>query len=356
MPTVALTLLILSVGPYLLLMGAASIQYARARRRTPPPPPNDWPTVSVVLPGSSDSLRDTVQRVAEGPYPTDRIEVIQVVSGGADAASEFTMSGLPVRTVECSKDPHQERSLSTLRMGSAEARGDVVLLTHPDCEGSSGWIQSMVQRCTAESPVVVGPTVLAHNDYFLPRLQALQRLGQMALAIGFSGRGIPFYGRWNVAVRPDPFSFPQKEPEAPSPHPFQQVDAVYSTDADAKVTFPSSASSFWAYLRTQTASLRSAFRALSPWIRGVAFGVWAVHLVLLLFCVVAVAVPAWRQPTLLALLGKMGADALLSVPASGHFGQRNLPRSLVPSELMLVFTVPMAGLLALLDVHPPAPS
>jgi hypothetical protein len=43
----------------------------------------------------------------------------------------------------------------------------------------------------------------------------------------------------------------------------------------------------------------------------------------------------------------MGADVGLALPAAKHYGQRGLLRSLVPAELTLVLTLPIAGLRAL---------
>jgi hypothetical protein len=41
----------------------------------------------------------------------------------------------------------------------------------------------------------------------------------------------------------------------------------------------------------------------------------------------------------------MGADLLLTLPAARHFGQGRLLRSAVPTELLLLLAVPIAGLL-----------
>jgi hypothetical protein len=64
---------------------------------------------------------------------------------------------------------------------------------------------------------------------------------------------------------------------------------------------------------------------------------------------VAIILPAWRQPTLLALVGKMGADVLLTLPAAKLYGQRDLLRSIVSTVLMQVVALPLAGLWALVD-------
>jgi len=88
------------------------------------------------------------------------------------------------------------------------------------------------------------------------------------------------------------------------------------------------------------------FRSSSWLVRAQGIGLWLLHSVLLACALVAVAVPAWRQPTLLALVATMGANVVLALPAAKHYGQRGLLRSVVPTVLMLVLALPVAGLWA----------
>jgi hypothetical protein len=79
--------------------------------------------------------------------------------------------------------------------------------------------------------------------------------------------------------------------------------------------------------------------------RALVVGLWGAHAALFLACASALALPAWREPALLLLLGKMAADAVLAVPAARHFGVRGLLRSAVPTELLLLVAVPLIGVL-----------
>ena len=108
----------------------------------------------------------------------------------------------------------------------------------------------------------------------------------------------------------------------------------------------SAVNSFESFLERLAQELRRTAQSHSwlTWVQGV--GLWLVHSVLFACALVAIAVPAWRQPTLLALVAKMGADVILTLPAAKHYGQRGLFRSLVPTELMLVLALPVAGLWA----------
>jgi hypothetical protein len=212
----------------------------------------------------------------------------------------------------------------------------------------------MVRHCAADTPMVVGPTVVEHEDLFLPRLQSLQHLGRQALVGGLLHFGLPVgAGLQNRAVRPDALPSEQgiDDPLRPAP---PSASALYAPDPDATV-HQSPVSSFVEYIRGQARRLSRSFQGSSRTVQGRAIGLWLLHAVLLACSVVAVALPAWRQPTLLALVGKMGADVLLTLPPAKLYGQRGLLRSIVPSELVLVLAVPVAGLWALVASFPESP-
>jgi hypothetical protein len=131
------------------------------------------------------------------------------------------------------------------------------------------------------------------------------------------------------------------------------IPAAFNPDPEALVTRPP-ASSFGDLLRRQAEWFGQSARSSSRLVQAAAVGLWVLHAALLVCCVVALAQPAWRQPTLLALLGKMGADVVLVLPAATHYGQRGLLRSLVPAVLMGVLSIPLAGLQALTGLLSPS--
>jgi hypothetical protein len=49
----------------------------------------------------------------------------------------------------------------------------------------------MVRQCRADASVVVGPTLVEHDDLFLPRLEALQHMGRLTLLGGAAHLGLP---------------------------------------------------------------------------------------------------------------------------------------------------------------------
>lgn len=216
---------------------------------------------------------------------------------------------------------------------------DAVLVTAPaDGARTAPHLRSMVRACSAETPVVMGPTVIHHEDRFVARLHALQHLGRLTAT--------PAALRMGLSSVPDPSNRAVHESGTQTRNDAaDRLASAFNAAPEAAVARPP-ARSLGALVRRQAQWLRRAWNA-DGLDRGSAAGLWGLHALLLACSLVAVAVPAWRQPTLLALLGKMGADVGLALPAAKHYGQRGLLRSLVPAELTLVLTLPIAGLRAL---------
>jgi len=301
MPTVVVTVLLSLVGVYLLSAGTAALGFFLARRQDPPSVSSEWPSVRISSPDPAGAarLRDKLQ---SSDLPTDRIEVLP---------------NLPERKPDA--------------RDAQEAPGEVVLTHPPGADVSPEWVRSMVRLSQTEAAVVVGPTIVEHDDLFLPRLEALQHLGRLGWIGGFAQAGLPIGP--GTANRADHTAARSADPGTPT---------AYNPDPDAAVT-RSPAASFGDLIRRQATWFRRAMQSSSRFVQAQTAGLWLIHAVLLACGAVAVAVPAWRQPTLLALLGKMGADVLLFLPAATHYGQRQLLRSLVPTVLMLVVLIPLAG-------------
>ncbi|PSQ60047.1 MAG: hypothetical protein BRD27_04955 [Bacteroidetes bacterium QH_10_64_19] len=346
MPTAVVGLLVILVGLYVVLAGAAWGGFLQSRRQPAPSPPLDWPSVSVVVPVSTESPEATMQALQACDYPPDRLDVLLLPSGSVESSFGNEHGDLSVRRVSVEARDLDERALET---ALDAARGDVVLTLPPGSTVSPPWIRVMVRPCTADTPMVVGPTVIEHEDLFLPRLQALQHVGRQALSGGLSQFGLPLGpGTQNRALRPA--SLPSEQDGRAGFLRTAPPDAstLYAPDPDA-IARQSPVSSFVEYTRTQARRLARSSRDSSWIVRGRAVGLWLLHTVLLACSVVAVARPAGRQPPLLALVGKMGADVLLTLPAAKLYGQRDLLRSIVPSELMLVLAMPIAGVWALVE-------
>ena len=340
-----LLVLILLVSVYGVLAGAASLGFIRARRQDPAPDLPEWPSVSVVVPTAGKPDNEAVQQIQACDYPTERLEIL-VPANGPVQHSFRGAAGAAVRRVSVLKDSTEASLLSVpLESATEVAEGEIVLRMPKEGTVPSGWIRSMVRRCTPDTPIVSGPTVVDHEDLFLPRLHALQRLGALGFTGGASYVGVPVHpGLANVTVHVD----------ASRSHPAStdmRRAATFTPAADAAVAVPP-VSSFAELVDRQAQWLRRRVQASSWSVQGQAGGLWLLHTVLFACSIVAVALPAWRQPTLIALLGKMGADTVLSLPAANHYDQRGLLRSIVPSELMLVFTLPIAGVWALVASFP----
>ena len=366
MPTPFLLCLAVITAAYVFQMGAAALGFFRVRRQPAPPPPDTWPSVSVIVPArnEADGIEACLESLRACNYPADRYEIIVVDDFSTDGtaarvrarqpAGHAPPEGQPVRLVEMDgtegrSGPHKPAAVAR---GVAAAEGEVILTTDADCTVSPGWVRSMVKRCTPDTPFVAGPVAYEHNDLFLPRLQALELMGLVAYGAGTLGLNRPtFCNSANVAYRRDVIEAQTDAPNGAAQDELLLQHVAYDTDRDVAfnpdpeacvTTAP--APSFSAYLEQQARWAHMGLRYPFAVPRALVVGLWLTHTVLLLAAAVALALPAWRQPTLLAFLVKMGADALLAAPGARHFGQRGLLRSAVPTELLLLIAVPIVGL------------
>lgn len=347
MPPSFVFVVTLLVGTYLFLVGVAAIGFVRLRQQTPPSAPIEWPCVTVVVPPHAST--DTALSVLEGcEYPKDHLDILLFSDDPEASPASEGEGNVPVRVVPVS-ERHSGPSSVPLQRILDTAEGEIILHVPADGEVSPGWIRSMVRRCTAHTPVVVGPTVVEHGDLFLPRLQALSHQGRMAWTAGASYVRCPVPSlASNWAARFDWFT-DHDEPASILQQRFAETPIAFNSDADAVVTRPP-ATSFKHLLQRLSNGFNRAFHSCTGSVVAQGVGLWILHAVLLVSGVVAVALPTWRQPTLLALLAKMGGDVLLTLPAAKQYGQRGLFGSFVPTELMLMVAIPLAGLWGLL--HP----
>ena len=368
MPTIILIVLALVVAGYVLQVGAAALGFAKARQQPPPPAPTTWPEVSIIVPArnEADGIEACLDSLRACDYPADRYEIIVV----DDFSTDGTAARVRARQPAGHPAPTDDRGIRLVEMESMNGRqgnhkpaavargveaaeGDVILTTDADCTVSPGWIRSMVKRCTPETPFVAGPVAYEHNDLFLPRLQALELMGLVAYGAGTLSLGLPtFCNSANVAYRREVIDARDAAPNGAAQDEMLLQHVAYDTertvafnpDPEALVrTEP--AASFSAYLQQQARWAHMGLRYPFFVPRALVVGLWCTHTVLLLACAAALFLPTWRAPTLLALLGKIGIDALLTAPAARHFGQGRLLRSAVPTELLLLVAVPIVGLL-----------
>lgn len=324
--------------------------------------------MSVVVPArnEADGIEACLDSLRACDYPADQYEIIVV----DDFSTDGTAARVKARQPAGHAPPDDNQGIRLVEMEGATARqgnhkpaavargveaadGEVILTTDADCTVSPGWIRSMVKRCTPETPFVAGPVAYEHNDLFLPRLQALELMGLVAYGAGTLGLGLPtFCNSANVAYRRDVIDARDAAPNGAAQDEMLLQHVAYETnrsvtfnpDPEALVrTEP--AVSFSAYLQQQARWAHMGLRYPFFVPRALVVGLWCTHTVLLLACAAALLLPAWREPTLLALLGKISIDALLTAPVARHFGQGRLLRSAVPTELLLLVAVPIVGVL-----------
>ena len=346
MPTPVLLLLTVLVGVYVVLAGTAFVGFLLARGQDPPPAPSEWPKVSVVVPGAEDPDDETIEQIRTCDYPTAHLDILAQTDHSANHSSGGSNNEEAVRRVSVPNRSPAHGGPVGSETGIEAVKGDVRLSMPAEGTVTPGWVRSMARRCTPETPVVVGPTIVEHEGLFLPRLQALSHLGRHAFTTGLSHMGIPSHlEASNRAACADAPPANAGNGAVSEQTRGNSLPAVHPA-TDALVARPP-VSSFGAFLQRLGQGFRRVLSSASWLVRGQGIGLWLLHSALLACGLVAVAVPAWRQPTLLALVTLMGANVVLTLPAAKHYGQRGLLRSLVPTVLMLVFALPVAGLWAL---------
>lgn len=354
--------------PYAGLLGAATVGVWRVRHRPPPPVPDKWPTVSVIVPArnEADAIDDCLDSLRACDYPADKLEIIVVDDFSTDGTRKRVRARTPAPVGAPAEDPlrlvemeashasNGNHKPAALAHGIDRAHGDVILTTDADCTVAPGWIRSMVRRCTPETPFVAGPVTYEHENRFFPRLQALELMGLVAFGAGTLGIGLPtFCNSANVAYRRDVIAARDRAPDGAAQDEILLQYVAYdsdrqvrfNTDPDAVVS-TAPAPSFIDYLQQQARWAQMGLRYPFTVPRLLVFGLWSGHAALFLAGAAALALPAWRDPVLLTFLGKITVDALMTVPIVRQFDQRGLLRSAVPTELFLLFSVPMIGLLS----------
>lgn len=351
MPPFLLALLALVIGCYALLIGGATIRFHRVRRASTSQEASSRPLVSIVVPVDSadaplDPLLDPLHAAA---YPSDGYEI--VVASADDTVAHRLPSprrpGPEGPGLQFVHVPDQTPGSLPSRPVREAALGDVLLPLPPGATVSSDWLPAMVQHVPTDAGVIKGPVAYKHNDLFFPRLQALEQVGRTAAAVGAWNAGPlpPHHHKASGRSATDEQAPDAAEGSTSVSAPSVSRHAVAAPEAQVYVAPP--ASTLGEYVEATARRFRMAVR----WGRrstAVGTGLYGLtHTVLLVTGAVAVALPAWRQPVLLALMAKMGLDLLLVVPAAGLLNQRGLLRSLVPTELFLVLAVPASGLLGL---------
>lgn len=367
MSTILVSVLFAVTAVYVLHMGAVALGFARIRRANSPDPPDTWPSVSVIVPArnEADDIDSCLESLRACEYPEEKLEIIVVddfsTDGTAARVRAQQPAGMPpestepVRLVEMASSTEQngDHKPAVVARGVDAANGDIILTTDADCTVSPKWIRSMVRRCTTDTPFVAGPVAYNHEDLFLPRLQALELMGLVAYGAGSLGLGLPtFCNSANVAVRRELIETHDASPRGAAQDELllqnvayaSEKNVAFNSDPDALVT-TTPVPSFSTYIQQQArwAHMGMRYPFVLPQIMVVSL--WLTHTILFLACAIAILLPAWREPALLAFLGKMGADALIAAPSARHYGQGRLLRSSVPTELLLLVVVPVIGIL-----------
>ena len=396
MPTVVLFILAATTAGCVVIQLFAIVGWHRVVRESgsspdDTPTPGEAPTVTVIVPArnEADSIEACIESILANEYPNGRLSVCVVDDGSTDATAyrvrRLAGQSLPspiaagdepsdaltdapddaardaarVHLVQVNGDDAPGAHVSghkglALKRGIDASRGEVVLTTDADCVVGPRWVQTMVRRCTEETPFVSGPVRLQYSERWFERYQALEMTLLVALGAGGIGTGFPaICNGANLAIHRSLLAaYDAGDGLAADELLLQHVaydtehDVAFEAHPDAIVdTRPVGTAREYLQQRARWASTARYPHALPFALASV---MWLAHVAILLACVAAIALPEWRQPALAALLVKMAGDGILASRAARHLGHDGLMRSFVPSSLLWVPSAVYAGLSGML--------
>ena len=316
-----LYVLLFSGAFYALLVLAFRIGLGRLHRGTE----TATPMVSVVVPAHNESstIDICLAHLAAQDYPSGRLEVVVVDDRSSDdtfARAQRWSHRLPgLRVVSVLDPPFRCPKKSALDLGIRSGAGELILTTDADCRPPPSWVSSTVRCFSPRVGLVAGYAPLQSRGHPLGGLLALQSLVVSALAAGSSGIGFPLTcsGR-NLAYRRSAF-------EAVGG--FQDIGQIRGGDdvllmrkiatsgawrvgfnPDPAAAVPSNAHTdglFNRHVRYQSKAVHSGTRVLL-----LALPVYIFHLAIAAGAFLLWSYPGFWVPLLIAISGKLLADAL----------------------------------------------
>lgn len=337
-------------GGLLLVAGlyAAGIRWLASGIREQPAAGTGLPRVSVVVAARDEATRigTCLAQLLGQDYPADLFEVIVVDDGSVDETARVV--GVAVQ-----RDP-RVRLLSTeaelgrsgakkaaLSLGVGAATGEVILTTDADCLVPLTWMRSMVAAFRPEVGMVCGFSQIGEPGQarsFRQRYEALDFLGLMGCILGSVDRGHPMGASGqNLAYRREAFreigGYERVKDRASGDdvlllqlvRRFTRWRAAFATAPEARVVHPWSAS--WSALlrqRTRWASNAPCQLRLDPAFFGLMVAAFLLSLGLLAAPLLLIrgALDPWAVG--LALVAKLGAEAVLLRRAAALFGRADL--------------------------------
>lgn len=159
--------------------------------------------ISIVVPmlDAAAHLARSLPALLEQDYPRDEYEVLVVDNGSSDGSLEMARRWPAVRVlVEPARGSYRARN-----RGAAEARGDVIAFTDPDCEPDRDWLTTVAAAMTPGGADVILGRRRAGGGAWLLRAMVDYENTKDQWFLG-SGRADIYYGySSNMAVRRECF-------------------------------------------------------------------------------------------------------------------------------------------------------
>ncbi len=316
---------------------------------------NDYPPerfeIIVVDDFSEDATAEHVRRLQDEHVPGAHVPGAHVPAGD-EAATDAPSGDVPALRL-LQMQHVAERSAghkqAALDYGLRRASGALVLTTDADCTVRPGWMRAMVGCFDEGTAFVAGPVRFRPGGRLFTRMQALEFLGLVAFGGGGIGVGRPsICNSANVAYRRAVREHVLREDApavrtAPAADELMLQHVAYETDWRARfcaapeaVVTTDPAPTLRAFLaqRVRWASMGTRYPRASL-VAG-AVGLYAFYVLLAAGLAGLLLVPALWPAVLAALALKLSAQRALLKPACRQFGQPQLLRYLLPTQLLQI--------------------
>lgn len=187
--------------PYILLIGALSVGWHRARRVRLGVKTNRGSTrISVIIPLRNESahIDRLLSALACQDFPGARWEVVAVNDHSQDDTLKRLQwwqayAGISLRVLENAAGEAGKKA--ALSRGIAQAGGDLIVTTDADCRMEAGWLSQLAAFYEQHKPYLMfSPVVFEEQEpVFSSRLQSLESMSLLATAAGSSQMGRPVF-------------------------------------------------------------------------------------------------------------------------------------------------------------------
>ena len=156
------------------------------------------PMVSILVPARNEEKRigKCLDSILLQDYPKEKMEIIVIDDASTDATAEIagakTLNGMAVKIIrQKEKERGKAPKKQAIQRGIEESKGEIVFTIDADCVAEPHWVSSMLKYFGKDTGVVFGWVGIASEQDFFHKIQSLEYISWVGVAVGFAGLGAP---------------------------------------------------------------------------------------------------------------------------------------------------------------------